>query len=133
MYVCSNLMKRPAPRSMSGICVCFFAKIPSMPPLPMPIMPTFATSPSISALVACVVLCAIKTTSFGEMSFFCRHSLKHSITPAATPILSSCVVLTMDSPMISCVLLSIATAFVCVPPTSIPILTSLFIKNSSKY
>ena len=105
---------------MSGMLDCFFDSQPSMPPFAIPMIPTFATSPSSRAFVACVVLCAIKTTSSGSMLFLVRQFSKHSITPAATPISWSCVVMTTDSPIISWVSLSSATAFVCVPPTSMP-------------
>ena len=113
-------IKRPVPKSMSGMLDCFFDSQPSMPPFAIPMIPTFATSPSSRAFVACVVLCAIKTTSSGSMLFLVRQFSKHSITPAATPISWSCVVMTTDSPIISWVSLSSATAFVCVPPTSMP-------------
>ena len=119
-------MLLPDPRSISLRRVWCFARKPSIPPGPMPSTPTQATSPSIRALVAWVVLWATKITSSGAISFSLKQFWNAFTTPAATPYLSSCVVLTEDFPMISCVALSIATAFVWVPPTSIPILTSLF-------
>ena len=78
-------MNFPVPRSMSGILVCRFARKPSRPPFPMPITPTFATSPSSSALVAWVVLWAIKITSSGLILLVSRHLRNESTTPFATP------------------------------------------------
>ena len=113
------------PRSISSSFVCFFARKPSRPPFAMPMTPTVATSPSIRALVAWVVEWATNTTSSGLIPFSFRQFSKDLTTPAATPLGSSWVVLTEDFPIISWVALSIATAFVWVPPTSIPILTDL--------
>ena len=105
---------------------CLLAKKPSKPPPATPTIPTFATSPSINAFVACVVECATNTTSKGSILKFLRQFLKLCTTPAATPSLSSWVVFTWSLPIISCVSLSIATHFVYVPPTSIPMRTFLF-------
>ena len=120
----------PSARSISGSAIWRFAKKPSRPPLAIPMIPTLATSPSIKALVACVVEWATKITSSGEILFSFKQFWKLWTTPAATPRGSSCVVLTVDFPTISWVALSIATAFVWVPPTSMPILTACFMNNS---
>ena len=115
----------PLPRSMSSSRVWRLARKLSKPPLAMPTTPTTATSPSIRALVAWVVEWATKTTSSGAMLFSRRQFSKLFTTPAATPRGSSWVVLTLDLPMISWVALSMATALVWVPPTSMPMRTVL--------
>ena len=109
---------------MSPTFVSFLAPLESMP-VPMPMMPTFATSPSSSALVACVVPWAMKTTSSGAIPSSSISWLMSATTPAATP--SSWVVGIFFFAITSYVLLSMTTASVKVPPTSIPILTFLLI------
>ena len=114
----------PGASSMSPTFVSFLAPLESMP-VPMPMMPTFATSPSSSALVACVVPWAMKTTSSGAIPSSSISWLMSATTPAATP--SSWVVGIFFFAITSYVLLSMTTASVKVPPTSIPILTFLLI------
>ena len=75
--------------SIGGTLVSFWAPLPSNP-VPMPMIPTLATSPSSNALVAWVVPWAIKTTSSGAMCPFASSSLIIRTIPTATP--SSCVV-----------------------------------------
>ncbi len=110
---------------MSFMLVWILAIHPSGPLGPTPTTPTEATSPSINALVAWVVEWATKITSLGSIAFSFRQFWKACTTPAATPALSSWVVFTEDFPMISCVALSMATALVWVPPTSMPMRTFL--------
>ncbi len=71
----------PVPNSIFPISSCLLAINPSRPPLARPITPTLATSPSNSALVACVVLCAIKITSSGLILLSFKHFVKASTTP----------------------------------------------------
>ena len=86
----------------------------------MPSTPTGATSPSSSALVACVVLWARKTTLSGATPEFASTLRNTSTTPSATPLACACVVSTECRPTTSRVALSISTALVNVPPTSMP-------------
>src|SRR3989441_3983061 len=114
---------RPEASSTSPMCVWLRASRASPAPGPMPRTPTAATSPSSSALVACVVLCAMKTTSPGLTAAPASTRRKASITPAATPSRAVCVVGTTACPTIAWVSSSTITAFVKVPPTSMPIRT----------
>ncbi len=88
-----------------------------------------ATSPSSRAFVACVVPWAMKMTSSGRISH-CSMTLCSTCTmPAATPSAAVWVVGTFTLPTTSKVSLSMATASVKVPPTSIPIRTFIKSKN----
>ena len=119
MNVCTVRRKRPGASSMLPMRDCARAL-----PLPMPAaiasIPTGATSPSSSALVACVVECAMSTTSPAVMppSSISRDS--DCTIPAATPRLSVWVVGTFAVATSSKFAASIATAWVKVPPTSMP-------------
>src|SRR5689334_13270005 len=86
----------------------------------IPMTPTLATSPSSNALVACVVEWARKITSLGSTPDCSSTLRKTSTTPLATPRGSAWVVSTENRPTTSWVALSISTALVKVPPTSIP-------------
>ena len=116
----------PSDSSMSPMVVSPLLFAPCRP-LPSVMMPTGATSPSSRALVACVVPWAMKMTSSGRISH-CSMTLCSTCTmPAATPSAAVWVVGTFTLPTTSKVSLSMATASVKVPPTSIPIRT--FIKQ----
>ena len=86
--------------------------------------PTLATSPSSRALVAWVVEWAMSTTSSGAMPVSSRSRCIDWTTPAATPSSWSCVVGTTALPTSSVRATSTATAWVKVPPTSMPIFSS---------
>ena len=58
-------------------------------PLLIAKIPVVATSPSSKALVACVVPCAMKTTSSGAIPFLRRIFCRTLIIPSATPSLES--------------------------------------------
>ena len=87
----------------------------------IPITPTLATSPSSSALVACVVEWARKIDLLGIDARLLQHIAEDVDTPFATPRGSEWVVSTENRPTTSWVALSIRTALVKVPPTSMPI------------
>ena len=70
---CSVYKNLPGASSIFPTVVSFLERSASSP-LPIPIIPTFATSPSRRAFVACVVPCAIKITSSGEIEFCVRIS-----------------------------------------------------------
>src|SRR5690348_14690151 len=110
----------PGASSISPIRLCARASSTAAPPA-MPITPTGATSPSSRALVAWVVLWARKTTSRGSIPERSSTAWKTSTTPAETPRSWACVVGTAYRPTTCSVALSIRTALVKVPPTSIPI------------
>ena len=116
-------MSRPADSSMSPIIVWLRASRDSTAPRPIPITPTGATSPSSRALVACVVLWAMKTTSVGVTRALASERRNASMTPAATPSAAVWVVATTACAMISWVSSSRTTALVKVPPTSMPMRT----------
>ena len=79
----------PPATSIGGTSASALAFIPSTP-VPVAIMPTGDTSPSKSALVACVVLWATKTISSpASLSLIAENTLT---TPAATPSAALCVV-----------------------------------------
>ena len=109
----------------SGIVPTAVWLLASMPPIPVPIpmMPTGARSPSSRALVAWVVLWARNTTARGSMPNSASARWKTVITPLATPSPAAWVVRTETLPMISSVSLSRTTALVKVPPTSMPMRT----------
>src|SRR6266704_1953439 len=117
-------MRRPEDSSTSPTAVWLRASRDSTAPRPMPRTPTAATSPSSRALVACVVLWAMKTTSPGLTAAPASTRRNASITPAATPSRAVCDVGTTACPTIAWVSSSTITAFVKVPPTSMPIRTN---------
>ena len=112
----------PSDSSMSPMVVSPLLFAPCRP-LPSVMMPTGATSPSSRALVACVVPWAMNTTSSGLISHWSMTLCSTCTMPAATPSAAVWVVGTFALPTTSKVSLSMATASVKVPPTSIPIRT----------
>ena len=90
------------------------------PRRPAPTTPTLETSPSSSALVACVVECAMNTTSSGRASSWPSICCSPSMIPRATPSGAWCVVGTLSCATRMNVSASTATTSVNVPPTSIP-------------
>ncbi len=71
-------------------------------------------------MVAWVVLWARNTTLAGGTPVFASTLRNTSTTPLATPLAWACVVSTEWRPTTSRVALSISTALVNVPPTSMP-------------
>ena len=120
----------PLARGILPVLLICFTRAASSP-LPRARIPATATSPSSNALVACVVPWAIKTTSSGAwaikitssglMRLRRRRFCKTVMIPSATPSSEPWVVGSFSRAMISPVSLSIATASVKVPPTSMPI------------
>ena len=90
-------------------------------PTPIAIIPTGYVSPSSSAFMACVVLWATKSISSSGMSESSITRVNASSMPSETPLFESCVVGTVDTESMEPSAESSATAFVNVPPTSIPI------------
>ena len=94
-------------------------------PLAIPITATLDTSPSSSAFVACVVLWATKRTLVASTPVFVRTSLNTFTMPSLTDFSDECVVGVTECATTSPFGFSTATAWVNVPPTSMPISTSL--------
>ena len=114
----------PSANSMRPIVVSERLLAPCRPE-PRVRTPTVATSPSNRAFVACVVPWAMNTTSSGAIPSDSMTWWRAWTIPAATPSGAEWVVGTFALPITSKVVLSMATASVKVPPTSIPILTGM--------
>ena len=114
----------PSANSMRPIVVSERLLAPCRPE-PRVRTPTVATSPSNRAFVACVVPWAMNTTSSGAIPSDSMTWWRAWTIPAATPSGAEWVVGTFALPITSKVALSMATASVKVPPTSIPILTDM--------
>ena len=93
--------------------------------VPIPITPTRATSPSSSAFIACVVEKLTSSTRSRSGLISASSFARASATPSLTPASAACVVGTVASACTWSVRPSTATAFVNVPPTSIPTLIPL--------
>ena len=81
LQVCST---RPGASSIGSMRTCPSASFAAFAAA-SPRIPTRATSPSSSALVACVVLCASRTTSLASMPASPSTRSNTWMTPAATP------------------------------------------------
>ena len=94
-------------------------------PTPMASIPTGYVSPSSSAFMAWVVLCATRSMSPSSMPALPMTLPKASSMPSDTPRSAVWVVGTVETDTMDPDSESIATAFVNVPPTSIPMRTRL--------
>ena len=111
-------MTAPGPRVSGGNRICRRA-IKSKRPTRASV-PTFATSPSSSAFVACVVECAMNAIRPALTPGVSSARRIPATIPAATPSGASWVVGTLMRATTSPLVASTATTSVNVPPTSIP-------------
>ena len=116
---CSGCSALPGASGTGGTRVSIRA-FQRSPRRPAPITPTRDTSPSSSALVACVVEWAMNTTSSGAASSCPSSWRRPSMMPRATPSAAWWVVGTLSWATMANESASTATTSVNVPPTSTP-------------